>query len=97
MGTLGRVQVGEIISQGFKDPSDAQDIKQHPWFKGIKWELLSVSPAPWIPDVSQAQHVDEAEINSRMMEQKAKDNAEMNLRKRLAFVGFTHRSPAAPP
>jgi protein-serine/threonine kinase len=50
-------------------PNDAEDIKNHPFFRNIQWSILHISRPPFVPRVSGSQPItkyfeDEAEIMS---------------------------------
>lgn len=38
----------------FVYPNDAEDIKSHKWFTGVKWERLHLTTPPFVPDVKSA-------------------------------------------
>lgn len=85
---------------------DALDIKKHPWFSGIDWDNLSRTRAPFFPelknemDTSYFDEVDEKEVEEMFKssedppaqeEEGDVDPEVLEMRKRLAFVGFTFR------
>jgi hypothetical protein len=85
----------------FKDPGDADDIKSHPWFSNIEWDLLSVTKPSYTPEVqslddtSHFQDVNEEEMLHAIHgndEEGEEDSEVMEIRKKMAFVGFTFRS-----
>ena len=101
---LGRAST-QTPQRGFKSPGDADDIKRHPWFKGVDWDLLSVSQPPFVPAIKDAldttnfETVDEARVMKEIQPLKGQENNPdevAELRKKLAFVGFTYRAPPRP-
>ena len=101
---LGNAKPGSKATGRFKQPGDADDLKSHPWFKNIDWDLLSVTRPPYNPeihdimDTSNFEAVDEGEAMKGLQSQERTDDDSkpsdiIDLRKKLAFVGFTYRAP----
>ncbi|TPX32057.1 hypothetical protein SmJEL517_g04763 [Synchytrium microbalum] len=88
-------------------PGDANDIKTHPWFRDIDWDGLRTARPPFRPNLSREDdtkhfdEIDEDEVAKKMLasndSQKSpeseEDEAMLDMKKRLAFVGFTYRCP----
>nr|KAJ3420039.1 hypothetical protein HK105_006182 [Polyrhizophydium stewartii] len=92
-----RAFVSRMLGEG-----DADDIKAHPWFDSIDWDLLHAQTPPFVPELNEStdtsyfDQVDEAEVQ-RMLNTHSTlrgESAEaLEMRKKLAFVGFTYRAP----
>ena len=80
------------------------DIKNHAWFKGLDWTGLLRSRAPFLPELnsdSDTQYFDE--ISESQIDEMFRSDGDhdldgeeldpevLEMRKRLAFVGFTYR------
>jgi len=84
-------------------PLDAAELKKHPWFEDIDWNTLQKTPAPFLPelrsdqDTSYFDEVDETTVDAMFRSDGADhedddlDPEVLEMRKRLAFVGFTYR------
>ncbi|KAJ3321039.1 hypothetical protein HDU93_003439, partial [Gonapodya sp. JEL0774] len=85
--------------------SDALQIKQHPWFAGIDWAALEKgrSRPPFVPELSNAsdtshfEEVTEEDVYkfwkeaNEGYENQEEDEHVLQLRQKLAFVGFSFR------
>lgn len=91
--------IGSLLGEG-----DATDIKRHPWFRDIDWDELGNRQPPFRPelkseiDTAYFDEVNEEEVMKQAWGEgrKAKTTeAEdmMDMRKRLAFAGFTYKAP----
>ncbi|KAG9220736.1 hypothetical protein CCMSSC00406_0003835 [Pleurotus cornucopiae] len=105
---------------GFINPSGSttsvdgvEQIKAHPWFKGIDWANIHRYPAPYRPELrnpEDTKHFDPdippeplapangapADATKDLMLRDKVHGAEiLDVRKALAFAGFTHKSPRA--
>lgn len=86
---------------------DASDIKSHPWFKGVDWDNLHKMKAPFAPQLKDEidtryfeDNIDDSPLASPEGERKPKDpmlrdkrhgKDILNMRKALAFVGYTYK------
>ncbi|KAG8807626.1 hypothetical protein FRC19_006416, partial [Serendipita sp. 401] len=89
----------------------AEQIKAHPWFRGIDWENIHRIEAPFKPNLqspTDTRHFDQdipaeplAPANGAppdatkdpMLKDKVYGQEILEVRKALAFAGFTHKSP----
>ncbi|TPX72362.1 hypothetical protein SpCBS45565_g00590 [Spizellomyces sp. 'palustris'] len=83
---------------------DAAAIKRHSWFRDIEWDELGSRPAPFRPDLksevdtSYFDEVNEEDVIKEAWGGKSKGAADetedmLDMRKRLAFAGFTYKAP----
>ncbi|KAL0956360.1 hypothetical protein HGRIS_002509 [Hohenbuehelia grisea] len=91
----------------------AEQIKAHPWFRGIDWANIHRYPAPYRPELrnpEDTRHFDSdippeplAPANGApadatkdpLLRDKVHGAEILDVRKALAFAGFTHKSPRA--
>jgi len=94
-----------------KSVDGAYLIKGHPWFRGIDWDNIQKYPAPYRPELRNAEdtrHFDTdipaeplAPANGAppdatrdpLLKDKVHGAEILDVRKALAFAGFTHKSP----
>ncbi|CAG8437140.1 10451_t:CDS:2 [Scutellospora calospora] len=86
---------------------DASDIKAHPWFKGIDWDNLHKMTPPFVPQLKDEidtkyfeENIDDNPLAPAEGERRPKDpmlrdkrhgKDILNMRKALAFVGYTYK------
>ncbi|CAG8437792.1 15524_t:CDS:2 [Dentiscutata heterogama] len=86
---------------------DASDIKSHPWFKGVDWDNLHKMKPPFVPRLKDEidtryfeDNIDDSPLAPPEGERKPKDpmlrdkrhgKDILNMRKALAFVGYTYK------
>ncbi|CAG8572521.1 12806_t:CDS:2 [Dentiscutata erythropus] len=86
---------------------DASDIKSHPWFKGVDWDNLHKMKPPFVPKLKNEidtryfeENIDDSPLAPPEGERKPKDpmlrdkrhgKDILNMRKALAFVGYTYK------
>ncbi|KAI9095817.1 kinase-like domain-containing protein [Phlyctochytrium arcticum] len=82
-------------------------IKHHPWFRGIDWDELGHTIPPFRPeltsdtDTAYFDEVNEEEVmaqtwgkgSKKSTSQDAETEDMLDMRKKLAFVGFTYKAP----
>ncbi|KAJ1563432.1 hypothetical protein HK096_000974, partial [Nowakowskiella sp. JEL0078] len=80
------------------------EIKQHSWFSDIDWEMIGTQQAPFVPNLTSKFDTQYFEPVDPLVEKKwfnpserknntnlDLDDSVLELRKKLAFVGFTYR------
>jgi len=86
----------DLILKLLRDPSDrlgcrgVEEIKRHPFFKGVDWDGLRRSPAPCVPDLSgdtDTRHFDKFDE----VEPFINKASEGSCRKDMDFVGYTYK------
>ncbi|KXS21000.1 kinase-like protein, partial [Gonapodya prolifera JEL478] len=73
----------------------AQELKEHPWFRGIDWQSIRAQQAPWIPDVKGPDdttycHVANEEFNPIKPAGRLKPNADPFPGNSLPFIGYNY-------
>lgn len=70
-----------------------EDFKQHPWFKGVDWEHIRQSQAPYIPEVSSPTDTSNFDVDEADLKQPESGPPSTNAvfsGLHLPFVGFTY-------
>ncbi|KAK6459171.1 uncharacterized protein RJT20DRAFT_90790 [Scheffersomyces xylosifermentans] len=81
----------------------AEEIKRHPFFRGVDWETIRKVDAPFIPKLrsitdtrffptDELENVPESPALSKAMEQREQDakNGKKNVKEDLPFIGYTY-------
>ena len=79
----------------------AEEIKQHPFFRGVDWDTIRKVDAPFIPKLrsitdtrffptDELENVPELPALSKAMEQRDIDQNKKNVKEDLPFIGYTY-------
>lgn len=84
----------DLILKLLRNPSDrlgcrgVEEIKRHPFFKGIDWERIRKSPAPYVPDLNgetDTKYFDKFEESEPFVDTVREGRKDMD------FVGYTYK------
>ncbi|UYV73630.1 gek [Cordylochernes scorpioides] len=72
-----------------------EDFKNHPWFRGVDWDTIRNSPAPYIPEVSSPTDTSNFDVDENDLKTKVRESTPPSCNPifsglHLPFVGFTY-------